>query len=383
MSIIIGGSCLAAGLIFVGINALMLFRGVARIYSDPVDQLALGVVGAVACLMIPILSIMAEGTFKRSFFGVHRPTIRTLPVIVMWASFVAYNIVTSAGTVASGRQEATADRERRADTTRADQDLRSRLSASLGSIPAHRPLATIEPLLRTERAKPMWGTTKNCTETITKPAQVFCQQISKLEAELASARAADELTMQVQEVSAKLAATGSFEASSDPQVDMLAAVLRIDTKMVRILLSGLTPIILEIGSWGLLHFAFSELGWKAAGRRRADEKKPGDGEAPAGDDRPVAALMSPAAAVEMHFSTTDLAMQRQLAESFFRRCLRPAAGGDLKEVDWYGHYETECRRSHVEPLAVGSFRRIAGQYVPRMAEVDGEWRYFEVLPMHE
>lgn len=359
-------------MVFLAINSGILARGAAKWGFDEWEKLSYGVVAATVPWVIaimPFLIVYSWRPGKRT----GRPSIATLVGCCIWLSFVAYNLVGAAGSVAAVRDEVLSYREHQAGNQKADRGTRKRLTEELDGIPKHRPAGSLAPLLAAEKAKPNWEWTQKCTDIRKGRDSRYCAQITALESEVASGKRAEELSKQLALLEARLSAATPASQKVDPQARIIASLSGWDEEWISERLPIATPIILELGSMTLLYFSFVLLGFS---HHRALEtqltRRVRQDVAPSG----LPLLTSLAAPKRV----ATLTRQRELCDWFFRECARPASDGDMAEAAWYKHYQDVCKESSDTPLPLVSFRRLAERYIPEIKEIDGTHYYRGVLP---
>lgn len=376
---IVGWALVVFGCLFLVANSIILFSGAFKFGHDKLHKWVLGAAASIVPWVIAALPLAMTETWHNSriwSWHFRRPTFMSAAVVFVWLIFIGYNLAGGAGVIATSRLETVADRDKATETTQALRDQRARLQARLKGIPEHRPSAAVEKLIAAEKNNRRWSTSSQCADATAKASREFCDGVRRLEGEMENARAADRLNVQITALDGQIASAAPTIASSDPQADLLHDATGWSKATIQLWLPAMTPIVLEIGAATCWHFGFLVLGISL--RRKA---------APAPQSASVAAifnpapLMSPEKAKAIHVPTTTLTRQRQLCEWFWRECSRPVAAGVMSEREWYEHYEAVCRRSNDQPLPLESFRRIAGRFIPRIGDVNGETHYFEVLPL--
>jgi hypothetical protein len=376
---LIGGICFVAGAGFLIINSIILYRGAARFGHDDLDRTSMGIAAALVPWGIAALSVYAGSTLKTSRiwrWTFRRPTLATFPAIFVWCVFFAYNIIGGAGAIANVRQESIANVDRENDTTSADKERRDSLKDQRGRIPAHRPVETVESLLKAERARALYAVTKQCSEPATRAASAFCASYATLEAEAASARSFAELSQMINELDTQLSAR-TFIPVSDPQAALLSRVTGQRVDEVKLWLPAATPLVLEVGGAVFWAYAFAIFG-VSMGPRPPLQQDRNEEAPPVASYAPV--LMSPQAARSANMSLEALTAARAACGQWWRNSTRPVVGGALAEAEWYEIYEGYCRRGGLPVVPLETFARIGTSYVPRISDIDGVKTYFEVLP---
>ena len=386
---LIGGLCGVAGVLFLAINSQILYRGAAAWGLNEWDRVSYGIVGATVPWIIGITPFIFALSARRGWRGLLVLSIAA----VVWVIFVAYNFVGAMGSIAAVRGQVIAERQGAADSIDSLKYQRSRLQDELGWTPKRRPAGTVAAEIETEKLKPFWHATEECTELRGPSHRRFCTNIGVLKGELASARKADDLNAKIAALTAKIDGRAPVAQKADPTAAILTSLFGLDEKSTSERLPIATPIILEIGSMTLLYFSFVLLGlnhrqFLIRGLTIAEPGK--DGSAVS---IPSVPSPSPAMPAEASSGTRPVAgqsppplrasptYQRELAEWFFRECTRPVASGVLAEDAWYEAYSKICKQSQDVPLPLADFRTLASKYIPSMRTVNGKQYYEGVLPL--
>lgn len=294
-------------------------------------------------------------------------------ILLLWAIFFFYNFMMGTSNIAKLREDTVATAQHNTDTLDAKKDRRRTLRTELDGIPPHRPAGSVEPLLQAQRGHPRWASTSECADITTRASRDFCDGYKQLESELAAARAADEITAKITELDEVIGmAPPTTDAKADPFVDTVSDNTGMAPKSVRVLLSMLTPFILEVMGAACWKLATILFGWSL----RSTESASGGWQAsPALLYSPDAINRAPVV------SLAALTRGRQIAEWFWRECARPLAAGSMLEREWYESYCEICRRQNDVPLSVEGFRRIAARNKGLMIQdIDGEKHYQGYLP---
>jgi hypothetical protein len=370
----IGAFCGCAGILFLCINAVILARGASRWGFDPTEKLAYGAVAATVPFVIASMPFLIHASWKPGQrFG--RPSILTLIAAGIWLVFVAYNLAGAAGSVALVRDDVVSTRKHAATNLQADEAMRERLTKELDAVSRYRPVGAVTALLAAKKTAPDWDHTEKCTDIRRSKDVKFCKEVTDLEAELASAKRAGEVTVQLAALNSKLEVRASVSERVDPQAAIIAMFTGWEEGWISTRIPILLPIVLELGSMTLVYFAFVLLGLS----HRAVIAAPAAAKAP-----PAAGnyfQQARAAIIAAAPLAGTLTRQRELAEWFFRECVRPATAGAMPEVIWYRHYQEICKQHNDSALPLASFRRFAEQCeCLDVKDVDGVATYVGALP---
>jgi hypothetical protein len=368
----IGGFCGLAGLLFLVINAVILARGAAKWGFDPTERIAYGAVAATVPFVIASMPFLIHASWKPGK-RVGRPSLLTAIGGGIWLVFVAYNLAGAAGSVALVREDVVSTRKHAASNLQADEAMRERLTKEINAVPQYRPAGAVASLLASRKAAPEWDRTERCTDVRRSRDQKFCNEVTGLEIELASAKRSAELNAQLSALTSKLETRQTTSASADPAAEIISTFTGWDERYVSKRLPLATPIVLELGSMTLLYFAFVMLGFSH--------------NAVSGAAEPRRSLPAGITVVREHkrvlpvVPRPTLTRQQELAQWFFRECVRPMATGSMPETDWYRHYTEVCRESDDTALPIASFRRFAEKCTSlEISQVDGVCFYLGALP---
>ena len=185
----------------------------------------------------------------------------------------AYALVGAFGHVALNRSDTASTRTVASDHYK---DLRSdqkRTAEQLSWVPQHRPTATIDAEIASQKTARMFLLTNGCAPASVQSAgaRAFCADLHKLEAERASSIEGARLQSRLDEINAKLAPISAAPASGDPQVETLASVTKFAPEYVVFGLALLVVALIEIGSVFGLYMAMANFPDKPRGKRKAPE----------------------------------------------------------------------------------------------------------------
>jgi hypothetical protein len=292
----------------------------------------------------------------------------------VWLVFAAYNLAGAAGSVALVRDDVVSTRKHAASSLQADEEMRARLTKEANAISGYRPAGTVAPLLAAAKASQEWDRTEKCTDIRRPRDKQFCERVTGLESELASAKRGDAINAQLLALNAKLETKETVSTTTDPQARVIASLTGWDEGYISTRLPLATPIVLELGSITLAYFAFVLFGFShaTAMTKRVSVPLPTAGVIQQAKATLIAAVPPVA---------SSLTRQRELCEWFFRECVRPASTGAMPEADWYRHYQDVCKDSGDSALPLASFRRFAAACAClQIKDVDGVTQYLGALP---
>jgi hypothetical protein len=370
----IGAFCGGAGILFLCINAVILARGASKWGFDPTEKLAYGAVAATVPFVIASMPFLVHASWKPGRrFG--RPSLLTAVGCGVWLVFVAYNLAGAAGSVAFVRADVVSTRKHAASSLQADEAMRTRLTAEIDAIPRHRPAGSLAPLLAAKKSTPEWDRTEKCTDIRRPKDAKWCTELAALESEIASDKRSEALNSQLAALNAKLETRAVVSDKIDPQAQIVAMFTGWDEGWISARLPVLTPIVLELGSMTLIYFSFVLVGFSHKAAINPLGARPPAVTSGGFFQQARAAII---AAVPV---SNTLTRQRELAEWFFRECVRPTENGSMPEQHWFRHYQDVCQQHNDTPLPLASFRRFAERCeFLTVKGVDGTCFYLGALP---
>jgi hypothetical protein len=379
---------LGVGVLFAAIDSQILYRGWAAYGLDEWDKLSYGTAAASVPWVVIGFPFVWWVLWLR---GRWRAILPLAVAGAVYAVLIVYSLIGAMGSIATQRGQVIAGRQEARESVDTLKDQRARYRTELGWIPKHRPPGQVTALLEAERIKRQWQWTDECRDIRTASHRAYCTGVSALAGELAAARKSEDLQRKIGELTQRIDGRAPVGEKADPMAATLASWLGLDEGSTTARLPLATPLVLLIGEMTFVYLGMLLLG---IGHRQmvshgvagsSDVGKPGEagrltlppplvttGEADVG---PVLAGQSPPPL------RTTLTRQRELAEDFFRRCVRPAPDGQLPEAVWYQHYCDVCERSADQPLPVEAFRRLATHFIPTIREIGGTTYYLHVLPL--
>ncbi|MGE0675237.1 MAG: hypothetical protein AB7O64_19515, partial [Methylibium sp.] len=159
------------------------------------------------------------------------------------------------------------------------QDLRRALEVKQGErekLGSFRPAGAVIASISAAQQDWRWQATVSCTDTGNRDRRSFCEGYRRLEAELATARRADKLDAELDALRRQIAAAPERAASaeSDPQMALLKQLSGLAEDYVRLALTVLVSIMVELGSGLGLYVVFGHghvaaRQWPASPRKAA------------------------------------------------------------------------------------------------------------------
>lgn len=208
---------------------------------------------------------------------------QAIAAVLVWTVTTAFAVVGAFGHAALNRVDTAGKRS--VETTQY-ADLRAdhkRVSEQLSWVPQHRPTATVEAEIASQKTARMFQLTDGCNAAATQSvgARTFCAGLHKLEAERASSIEGARLQSRLDEISSKLAPIATAPQSADPQVSILSNLTGIGADKVTGFLVILLVVLIEVGAGLGPYVAMSHFPDKPRGSKR---KTPETAFQPANDD---------------------------------------------------------------------------------------------------
>ncbi|HET6390758.1 hypothetical protein [Hyphomicrobium sp.] len=347
---------------------------------------------------------------------------------LVWVVVTAYSMTSALGHAALNRFDTAGQRAQEAQSY---QDLRAELKRAeeqAGWIPQHRPYDAVQSQIDGLKMQKAWQWSDGCKKVSSKTERTFCQQLTGLESELASASSAKVAEARISELRAKIEATAGSPALSeaDPQAKVLTELANtffpgVKMEDVQMALTIFVALLLEIGSGFGMYIAFSQ--WRLYDRQpmpvsprmaRTEEstaaaavavpvltpvavetQKPRSG---ANDNRsieiPLEAPVAPARAIEaqpaeVHQAETKVAETRSTmpvrrlapetnTERFYKENIEVRDGSSLTATELYEDYCSWCESKNKEPAALPSFAREFAELGVKKEKVAGRVRYIGI-----
>lgn len=346
---------------------------------------------------------------------------------LVWTVVTTYSMTSALGHAALNRFDSTGER---AQEAQAYQDLRTemkRAEEQAAWIPQHRPYETVQSEIDGLKLDKAWKWSKGCTEVTTNMRRQLCQQVTSLEAELASAASAKKADAHIAELKSKIDATAGTPALSeaDPQAKVLTELANaffpnVKIENVQMALTLFVALLLEIGSGFGMYVAFSQ--WRLYDRQpkpvspkalteastaaaavavpvltpvTVQTKKPRSG---ANDNRsleialetpvaPARAIEAPPA--EVHQAEPTIVESKVVApvarlvpenntERFYKENVEVRDGSSVTATELYEDYCSWCDSKNKEPAALPSFAREFAELGVKKEKVAGRVRYIGI-----
>ncbi|MDX2288579.1 MAG: hypothetical protein NW217_07130 [Hyphomicrobiaceae bacterium] len=376
---------LAAG-VLLAVSAAMNWRFGVSLGKTEFDGQIYGAASAAADCMKALVPFFFFAALK------NRAWSQAVASFVVWVVVTAYSLTSAFGHAALNRFDVASDRS---TEKLAYQDLRSDLTRAkeqLGWVPEHRPQATVAAEIEGLKAQKGWTVTEGCTKITGPYGRTFCQQVSGLQAELASATQAASLEVRIAGIQEKLSGVDASSAMSeaDPQAAVLAKLTGFEIEQIQLAMTLFIALLLEVGSGFGMYIAFSQ--WKvydqpapAAPRMvpvniaAAAVAGPSIAPVPVQIEKPRSGANDNATKV----ASASPAPQRLVApesdvERYYKERIETQDGSSVTATELFEDYCQWCEELDKEPLAFPKFSRDFGELGVQKARVAGRVRYIGV-----
>jgi hypothetical protein len=158
------------------------------------------------------------------------------------------------GTIAAGSDKSQASRARASESY---SDLRTELEAlrsARTSLPAHRPIGTIESEMTAARVDRRWTTSSACGDATATASRTFCADYARLQGELAAAKSAAELDAKIDALTVKLETVPAVRAIN-PQAEVIARLLHLSREDAEAWYAFLFALAVEAAAMSVLLIA--------------------------------------------------------------------------------------------------------------------------------
>ena len=408
---------LAAG-VLLAVSAAMNYRFGFSLGKTEMDGQIYGLASAAADCFKALAPFFFFAAVRNKMWS------QAMAAAVVWVVVTGYSMTSAVGHAALNRLDTTSQRAVEAASYK---DLRAdlkRAQEQLAWIPQHRPAATVEADIASQKTQRMWTWTNGCNaaSTTAAAARTFCSGVHKLEAERASALEASKLEARIAEINGKLGNQhGTVMAEADPQASVLSKLIGVDIDKIQTGLALFVALLIEIGSGFGMYVAFSQ--WRlydshvpAAPRfaRAAEEdtaaaavaapvhpvavqvKKPRSGandnrsiekptERPAIEARAEEAKVVETkveakveSKVEAKPAPSRLVAPETDVQRFYKESIEVQDGSSVTATQLYEDYCSWCDTRGKEPLALPSFGREFADLGVKKERIAGRVRYIGI-----
>lgn len=235
------GFAFAAALL--AISATMNWKFGYGLSTDEVERQLFGLASLAVDGMKAILPLFIIVLWRAS----HR--FFALIALILWGLCFSWSMASAIGFSAKTREEATAGRAGQIEARDALNARERDIKAQLAALPQHRDPAVVRAELETVNI-PMavWRRTSSCTVLTREESRLACEPALALRRELAAAEASARLGEEARDVRRRLDQFVGIVPVADPQVQTLAYVANINPETVKVGLSLLLAVLVEMAS---------------------------------------------------------------------------------------------------------------------------------------
>jgi hypothetical protein len=293
---------------------------------------------------------------------------------LLWVICLGYSMTSALGFAANNRADTTGERQVQ---TVMFGELRKELKRSedrLSWMPQHRPAAMVEQEIARKEQDRLWQASNGCTSIQGKTTRTFCQDLSGLRGELATATEARTVEKRIAEIRAKLdnTAGNAVAGEADPQADALSKLTGQDKSLVQVSLTVLIALLLELGS--AFGFFVASAVWRDDKGRRSPQPVAQPRVAPANENR-AAPVAAPAIVAE---ALPKLTAPETDVERFYKDRVSQEDKSNVTATTLYEEYCEWCEEREKEPMAFPTFGRQFGELGVQKAKLGGRIRYIGI-----
>lgn len=324
MRIILSGLGVMASLVMLLASCLMNYLFLSSLGKSPLEAQVLGAVSASADSLKALLPFFIAWGWRSGRYSI------VVPGIAIWILFSGFSLLSALGFSASNRGAILESRNTlTAEYQRLQSDLQT-AQARISRLPQARAFAIVEQEINRHKQHVRWTTTKNCIDATIPESREYCQQYFSLHSELAAAKEYSKLQKQSQTLKEKIARLRSngAETDSDPQVSLLSRIFGQSSESVRLTLTIVVALLVELGSSLGLYLSASHSPVRKQQITDATEKQDDSREAAIGE-----------------------------IEDFCLACLKAEEHSAVSLHQAFACYQTWCSSNHYEALELDMFSK--------------------------
>jgi hypothetical protein len=368
---VLGIAGIAAAAVLLIVSAAMNWRFGYTLGKSDFESQLYGAASAAADCFKALLPFFIFAALRNRSYS------QALGGALLFAVCFSYSLTSSLGFAALNRADTTGSRVLKAET---HQDLRTELDRAretLKTLPAHRPLGTVNGEIDAFRQNSRWLASGECTNATSGKSMTYCEGFYKLKAELAIADQSDKLEAKVTQLRSRLGELDSVSVtkSTDPQSQVLAGLTGRSTQEVQTSLTVLIALLVELGASLGFYTAFSY--WRIFDVKGLP--------VPA----PVRVVAMPAFAppprlvsnAENADPELEPAQPKTDVELYFDERVGKENGSSVTALALYDDYCQWCEARGKQPLGLPIFTRRFSDLGVQKAKVAGRIRYMDVKLM--
>lgn len=252
-------------IILIAVSVTMNFRFGLSLGTTEWDALVYGMASAGADGFKVILPFAVAYAWRSSRY------LATLVGSALWAIFTIYSMTSSLGHSASNRAEMAGEKRHGMSVYRDVQHAIGVKQREREQLPAFRPATAVDAEISAKELDWRWKRSNKCSTTASADIRRFCEAMAALRAERVTALRAEVLDRELAALGHKLEQTGGQGAAgvADAQISFIAALLGVTEDNVRLAMTLMVSLMVELGSGLGLFVIFDD----------HVRRKTGDGEA--------------------------------------------------------------------------------------------------------
>lgn len=314
---------------------IALSTGLAARYGlKGADTFVDGLLVAVVFGAIAAFASFGHGLAARTWLDGHRVWGVVIGLIAVLALIVTLS--NSLGAIAGRADASIAERAKASDSTKNDRAELARIGRQRATLPAFRPIGTINADIESSRASPRYKASNGCAPDaiIGRTVRDHCAAHRKLEGELAAATEAARLDQKAAEIRARLDRAPPVQ-SANPQAEALSRLLGLTPEDVAAWHYFAIALVLELCVMGT--FVTLELR-----RDRAPIEPPQEKAIEGKVAAPAGAIAEPADALPLAPNTRGTPEPTASVLDFMYACLPRAEGEKVEWTAIYAAYRRWC-----------------------------------------
>ncbi len=244
MRIVLSGLGVTASLVMLLASALMNYLFLSSLGKTLLEAQVLGAVSASADCLKALLPFFIAWGWRSGRYSI------VVPGIAVWILFSGFSLLSALGFSASNRGAIIESRDTlAAQYQRLQSDLKT-VQSNLSRLPQSRASAVLQQEMSRHQQNVRWTNTKRCMNATLTESRGYCQKYFSLRSELAAAKEYAKLQSQSQALKNKInkLRLAGAEADADPQVSLLSRIFGQSAESIRLTLTVIVALLVELGS---------------------------------------------------------------------------------------------------------------------------------------
>ncbi|MGH1353408.1 MAG: primase-like DNA-binding domain-containing protein [Methyloligellaceae bacterium] len=324
MRIVLSGLGVTASLVMLLASCLMNYLFLSSLGKSPLEAHVLGAVSASADSLKALLPFFIAWGWRSGRYSI------VVPGIAVWVLFSGFSLLSALGFSASNRGAILESRNTlTAQYERLQSDLKA-AQARISRLPQARAFTIVEQEINRYKQHVRWTTTKKCVDATIPESREYCRKYFSLRSELAAAKEYAKLQKQNQTLKDKISRLRSngAETDSDPQVSLLSRIFGQSSENIRLTLTIIVALLVELGSSLGLYLSASHSPVRKRQKTNSTEKQDDSGDIITGE-----------------------------IEDFCLACLKADECSSISLHQAYASYQAWCNSNDYEVLELDMFSK--------------------------